>query len=418
MNRWPKHLILLVLPLLPLFHGCAGGERSWEGTVTDSAGIALVQNPATPLWDDGEEWTVTEDLKIGSVAGEPEYQFGMLAFIEVGDDGSMYAVDVQGQELRAYDADGNYLRTIAEAGDGPGEVGQGTMFVFDDHRGGLVVPDLGNQRVNRYGSDGEPRGSFPIALQAGMPTRWAVDHEGRVVAQLRGMNVQGMSALEEGDPIVAYDTTGAVVDTLAMLPKGQTLAGATEERFSMVLFAPEPVWDIDADGSIYYALNSEYRIKVNDVEGNLVRIFTREVDRKPVEESDRNAILRAMREQYQQFGLPPAQVEPLMEGIGFADFYPAFGQLLLGPGETGWVQRIRSARDMAQGAEEGFEFDPQDIGSPQWDVFDREGRYLGVVTLPDRFAPVNVHGDKLYGVWRDELDVQYIMRLKVNRPGS
>ena len=70
---------------------------------------------------------------------------------------------------------------------------------------------------------------------------------------------------------------------------------------------------------------------------------------------------------------------------------------------------------MAEGAEEGFEFDPQDIGSPEWEVFDAEGRYLGVVTLPERFTPVNVKGDMLYGVWRDELDVQYIMRLRLNQ---
>ena len=71
---------------------------------------------------------------------------------------------------------------------------------------------------------------------------------------------------------------------------------------------------------------------------------------------------------------------------------------------------------MAEGQEEGFEFDAQDIGSPEWEVFDDQGRYLGVVTLPDRFQPTNVEGSQIYGIWRDELDVQYIMRLTVNMP--
>ena len=101
--------------------------------------------------------------------------------------------------------------------------------------------------------------------------------------------------------------------------------------------------------------------------------------------------------------------------MGFADFYPAFGQIFLGPEGTLWVQRIRSASDMAGDTEEEFEFDPQDIGSPEWEVLDREGRYMGVVTFPDRFQPRNVQGDHIYGLWQDELDVQYIMRLKVNR---
>jgi len=252
-------------------------------------------------------------------------------------------------------------------------------------------------------------------IQAGIPTRWGVDPQGRLLAQLRGLNVPGIEALEEGDPIVVYDTTGAVVDTIALLPQGQTLAGATEEQFSMVLFSPEPVWDLDETGSVYYAMNDQYRVLVNGPDGALTRVITREVERKPVEESDKTAILNTIRDQYGQFGLPPAQIEQLLQGIGFADSYPAFGLLFLGPGETLWVQRIRSAKDMAEGAEEEFEFNAQDIGSPEWEVLDSEGRYLGVVTLPERFQPVNVKGDLLYGIWRDELDVQYIMRLRVDR---
>jgi len=411
-SKFPTVLFLLVL--IPLLEAC-DSANSWEGTVTDSAGVTMVHNTATPLWGSGDEWTAMEEIRIGTVAGEPEYQFGLLAFVEVGDDGTIYALDVQAQEVRAYDPQGTYLRTIGGPGGGPGEIGQGAVFVFDDGQGGLIVPDLGNQRVNRYSPEGEPTGSFPIMIQAGIPTRWGVDPQGRLFAQLRGLNVPGIEALEEGDPIVVYDTTGAVVDTIALLPQGQTLAGATEEQFSMVLFSPEPVWDLDETGSVYYAMNDQYRVLVNGPDGALTRVITREVERKPVEESDKTAILNTIRDQYGQFGLPPAQIEQLLQGIGFADSYPAFGLLFLGPGETLWVQRIRSAKDMAEGAEEEFEFNAQDIGSPEWEVLDSEGRYLGVVTLPERFQPVNVKGDLLYGIWRDELDVQYIMRLRVDR---
>ncbi len=414
MKTRPKYPLFL-LPLLLVFQACGGSTGAWEGTVADSAGIAVVHNTARPIWGSGSEWTVTEEVRIGSVAGDPEYQFGFLAFVEVGDDGTMYAMDLQAQEVRAYDPQGTYLRSIGGPGSGPGEIGQGAVFVFDDGRGGLIVPDLGNQRVNRYLPSGEPAGSFPIALAAGVPTRWGVDPQGRLFAQLRGLNVQGISSLAEGDPIVVYDTTGAVVDTIALLPQGQTLAEATEEQFSMVLFAPEPVWDLDQSGSIYYGMNDQYRVLVNDPDGNLVRVITRDIEQKPVEESDKNAIISAIREQYAQIGVPPAQLEGLIQGIGFADFFPAFGLIFLGPGETLWAQRIRSSKDMAEGSEEGFEFDAQDIGSPEWEVFDSEGRYLGVVELPEGFQPVNVEGELLYGIWRDELDVQYIMRLKVNR---
>ena len=287
-----------------------------------------------------------------------------------------------------------------------------------DPQGMIQIVDLGNQRVNRYSPEGEAMGSFRLDLSAGVPARWEMSEDGRLMAQLRGLDVPGMEALAGGDPIVIYDSTGTVVDTLTVLPKGQTLEEVSPERVSMRIFAPEPLWDLAPDGRIYTAMNDRFQILVNDPDGVLTRIIRREVARKPVEEADRSAILQGMREQYEQLNVPPQAVEQIMQGIGFADFYPAFGQMFIGPGENLWVQRIRSASDMAEGAEEEVEFNPQAIGSPEWEIFDQEGKYLGVVTLPDRFTPLNSQGDFLYGIWLDEVDVQYVMRVHVNRPAD
>jgi hypothetical protein len=412
-----KLAFLLLLPVMPILQAC-GGAGAWEGTVTDSAGVSIVMNTATPMWRAGDAWTASEDLRIGTVAGEPEYQFGRISGLDVAPDGTVYVLDMQARELRAFDAQGSYLRTFGGAGAGPGELSEQALGVFVDPAGDLQVIDLGNQRVNRYHSDGTPAGSFRIDISAGVPARWEMSGDGRLMAQLRGLDVPGMAALAEGDPIVIYDTTGVVVDTLTVLPKGQTIEELSEERISMRVFAPEPLWDLAPDGTVYTAMNDRFQILVSNPDGTLTRIIRKDVERKPVEESDRNAILRAMREQYEEFNVPPQAIEQIMQGIGFADFYPAFGQMFVGPGGNLWVQRIRSAREMAAGAEEEVEFDAQNIGSPEWELYDQEGRYLGVVTLPDRFAPLDAEGDDLYGVWTDELDVQYVVRVRIDRPAE
>lgn len=417
MNTVTKRIAPAVLAVLPLLQACETSV-SWEGTITDSAGVTIVQNTTTPLWSGEEAWTATEDLRIGTLAGEPEYQFGMIAYLDVADDGTIYVMDMQAQEVRVFSAQGSYLTTVGGPGGGPGEMGQGSVFVLIDPKGGLVVPDLGNRRVNLYAPDGEPQGSFPIQLQAGVPMRWELDDGGRLMAQLRGMDLPGVEALEGGDPIVVYDTTGAVVDTVAVIPKGGVLEGISEEGVSIRVFAPEPLWGLDADGSIYYAMSDKFNVFVNDPDGTLIRIIRKNAPVKSVEQADREALLDLMREQYQEFGLPPAQVEQIMAGVGFAENYPAFGNLLVGPQGTLWVQRVRSARDMGVGVDEGVVFDPQDMGSPEWEVLDSQGRFLGVVTLPDRFRPVQMVGDHIYGIWQDELDVQHVMRLKVNRPAE
>jgi hypothetical protein len=38
---------------------------------------------------------------------------------------------------------------------------------------------------------------------------------------------------------------------------------------------------------------------------------------------------------------------------------------------------------------------------------------LGVIAMPERFAPKVFRGDKIYGVWRDDLNVGYVVRLRI-----
>jgi hypothetical protein len=97
----------------------------------------------------------------------------------------------------------------------------------------------------------------------------------------------------------------------------------------------------------------------------------------------------------------------------FADYFPAFNIIVgSGPNGTIWVQHIQPLSELSEGAlaaitgRGGF-------GGPDWDVFDAQGRFLGVVTMPRDFTPKLFRGDKIYGVWRDELDVQYVLRLRI-----
>ena len=46
---------------------------------------------------------------------------------------------------------------------------------------------------------------------------------------------------------------------------------------------------------------------------------------------------------------------------------------------------------------------------------DAEGRFLGFITMPDRFSPFSLRDDLLYGVWRDELDVESVRLYPLRR---
>lgn len=55
----------------------------------------------------------------GVLDGELEYLFGQIGSIGVGRDGTIYVLDRQAPDLRAYDAQGTYLMTLGEKGEGP-----------------------------------------------------------------------------------------------------------------------------------------------------------------------------------------------------------------------------------------------------------------------------------------------------------
>ncbi len=398
-----------ILCAAPLISACAGGaDRSdWAGTVTDSAGITIVANPEEGLWGPADAWTVEEVFSVGSVEGDEVYQFGQIIGVDVDSEGNVYIADQQAQDVRVFDATGSYLRTIGSPGSGPGELGRGIqgVFVVD---GDVVVPDLGNQRVARFTLEGEPLGSQRLDFAKGVPLRWDVSAGGRLVVQKRGLNLADSTAAPRGDPILTLVAEGEDPDTVAVLPPGQSVQFAGG-RARVRQFDPEPIWDADPDGRLLTAMNDSWRLQVWSPDGSLSRIITRPSERKPVTERDIQVFKDAIANLARQQGATPQQIEAALQQFEFADHYPAFVTLALGPRGSVWVQNFRSGSELAG---EGETFDVQDLGSTEWGVFDAEGRYLGSVKFPGRYQPIRAMGDRFYGIARDELDVQ---SLKVYR---
>ncbi len=379
---------------------CSSGDAAsnWAGTVFDSAGVQIVHNPAEGLWEPGEAWELEEVLSIGEMFGDEEYQFGQIISIDTDEAGNVYIADLQAQEVRVFDSEGVWTRTIGGPGSGPGEIGLGLsgVFALPDE---IVIPDIGNGRINRYGYDGEPLGSYRIDLTKGVPMRW--DRIGdEVVAQLRVL-ATGADAEPTGDVIAKMGGDEEARETIGHLPIGRSVQFVNGQP-QIRVFEAEPIWDASSDGRIIMAMNESVRIEVRDASGALVRIITRPHETKEVTERDQRVFLSFLRDAFRDQGVPAAAIEAVIGNFQFADTYPAFATLTHGPRGSIWVQRVRSGDEISQ---EG-DFDPQDMGSNTWDIFDGEGRYMGDVTFPGKYQPIKVVDDRIYGIARDELDIQ------------
>lgn len=403
--------LLLLLPLIVACGTEGVGDAAWAGTVSDSAGIPVVSNPSDGLWDDATRWTVEEELSVGSMEGSAAEQFGLIAGVDVDAEGRIYVLDQQASEVRVFDPEGAWLRTLGEPGAGPGQIGNGAagVFVIGDH---VLVPDIQNQRVNRYDPEGALSGSFRLDFTRGIPLRWDHAAGGGLMAQLRTLTGTDGADAPPGDVLVAHDSAGTVRDTVAVLPPGQSLQvtdGVPRFRF----FEPEPIWDAAEDGRLASGMNGSFRVQLRGPDGELQRVVSLAREPRSVTERDRQVIADAVEEAMRNQGAPPQAIQMMMANATFAEHYPLFASLFLGPEGSLWVQRIRTGDELAG---DGGTFDAQDLGSPDWDIFDEEGRYLGVVSFPSRYQPLRVVGERIYGVARDELDVQRLAVYRIRRP--
>jgi hypothetical protein len=388
--------------------GCEGAG-GWAGTTSDSAGVTIVSNPESGVWT--EPPTVEREVDIGTAEGEAAYQFGQITGIDVGTDSSVYVLDQQARTVRVFDSAGTFVREMGRPGSGPGELGQTAFNVLLGPGDTVFVADMMQPRVNRYGPDGQDAGTIPLPVTQSLSVKWAITGDGMLVHQTRTIPNASQTEAAASDFLFVRDRSGALRDTLLALPAGKSVQFAGTGQMPRIrLFDSEPIWALMDDGKVMFGINTDYSIQVYDSNGRLQRVVRRAFQQRPVTDGDRQAFLKFLEEAWGRAGVPPQVMPQLIQSVSFADVYPAFANLMGGPEGSVWVQRVQSADDVAA---RGGEFDVQDVGAPVWDVFDAEGRYLGALELPDRFTPMRIKGDRVWGVWRDDLDVQHVLRLRV-----
>jgi hypothetical protein len=103
--------------------GCGAEGENADVTPVGELGDANVVRSTAPLWEMGEEWSVSDSpqLSIGVLNGSEEYQFVNVTSAARQSDGDLVVVDQAVPAIRLYGPDGVFLRALGGPGSGPGE---------------------------------------------------------------------------------------------------------------------------------------------------------------------------------------------------------------------------------------------------------------------------------------------------------
>lgn len=390
-----------LLPGIILLLGCGSGDPSggWDGTMTTlESGRVVVENGAAGVWQEGEGWRVVEELRLGSLESEGPEMFGQVRSVELDEEGRVWVLEGQAQEIRVFDATGEYVRTVGRKGGGPGELSNavrldraadGNMWVMDPENGRLSVFDTAGTYLEGHTA----LGGFVI-----LPWPGGFDAESRYYAPVPNF-AEGfrMELARFGPGFTPIDTMAPPRDPVTRDAFTIERDGVTRVSAS-IPFSGGLTWRVSPQGTFWALLREEYRLDEIDSAGDTLRTVQKSFEPIPVTGEDIEQAMENLEWFIDQGGRVDRSLFPSRKPPTRNFFLDDLGHL--------WVSRTAAA-----GEDEGR----------VWDIFDPEGRFLGELALPFNLAlgPLpRVHNDVLYGVVRDEMDVPYVVRARVVRsPG-
>lgn len=393
------------LILATLVVGCGGEASSGAAAVVRDTlpdGTVVLRYPALPV---GEVREIVPDLRFGSVDADPNLAFADVRGIEAGSDGTIYVLDYQLSEIRAFDAEGSYLRTVATRGEGPAEISEANGFILVGDSV-LWVQDHGKWAMIGITTEGEEVGRYQMPVRSyGYMWSGTIDQAGRLwkpdshTDEERSFPPE--TGLQEGSIRLYfkwYDPDTEAADSVYLGEARYRTHVARNDRgghsYRGVPFEPGKVTVVDPEGGFWHAHSSAYRIARLDERGDTAFVVEADVPPLSVTDADRSAFVEGMLEydpdargRAEELLSYAREVKPVIERLTVDDL----GRL--------WVDRVVPRGER-----------------PLYDVFQRDGTYLGSVRLgfePNRYLPLRIRDGRLYALVQDELDIPFIVRAQV-----
>lgn len=394
-----KHCLSLALVLA----ACSDAEPRVEAvTVTDSAGVRIVASTA-PAWGSGSGWQVdtTPERVIGDANTLPAVLLIGVSGVRQLDNGTLVVSLDDDKTVRWFDRDGAEERRVGGPGEGPGEYGSVALTgMLGDS---LLIWDGQLDRATVLAPDGAAVRTFrPVfadtSVAFGMAVTAAFDDGRLLLAGRSGARSEMPSGLRRDTiPLAVASRDGLVEQVITRVHSHENVI-VTGQGFVTMLPRPfGPRTALTTDGTALLVSDGQFDEVVRyPLDGSPVTIYRLDRPRRLIALSEVEQQRRRLAQQVEQLPETIGQaVAEVMASVGVPTVYPAHDRILVDGTGAIWLREDIGPRR-------------SEIEARRWDVIDRDGRWLGLVTTPARLEVYQVTRDRVIGVWRDENDVEHL----------
>jgi len=370
--------------------------------LVEENGIPVAVNSAVPQFS-GELFTYEKAVEI---VPDPDVEESFLYdpnSFTVDEDGVVYVAEQRNFRVSVWDREGNYLRSIGQRGEGPGEFPFGPVANLDVRDGILSVPILQQGRTMRFRTDG----TYIDTLAYPSGPRAMSIHEGPngelvVISQPSEQDFRRFGA---GVTVVGADDQVLASFETAMVDSGHYAASPR------AIFVPPD--------EVVTSSGAEPVLRWYGLDGVVRREVRLELSVEPVTGEDRQGL-----EDYIDrmiANAPESRDEPGGES-GTKDYWRRQRETLEFPetkafwssflvSDVGWLWLIKSGPEI-------MDYRANSV----WEVrvLDPEGRYVGDTATPPIFYPMALKRDLLLALVNDRESgerVPTIFRVRSARDG-
>lgn len=240
-------------------------SSSFAQNVETVDGVQIIHNDSEGKWGKNPQVELEFIKTIGEMDSDnDELIFYMPADVSFDSQGNIYVLDSGNHRIQKFSPDGNYLATIGQQGQGPGEF-QYPQSLAVDPDGNLYISDMGNRKIHVL----KPGGGELHTLQLTdvEPGNIRVTSTGKIVMGGGGgmlmIGPEGMNEDQDlGKLFAVLDEEGEVIQEFGeKLDYKDFLMNTTGNRYHFA---------VDKSGYVYVAFDFQNRIDKYSPEGKLL----------------------------------------------------------------------------------------------------------------------------------------------------